>query len=138
MSRRARVELLRPAGGREIEAVRIRLDDARTEAAAEVWADHDLDESGTRLGEGLPGRLVAGDRSLFLIDVRTPAEYAAPHIAGAVNVALPDSGAFIEPCSAWTVVLYSTGMTHPAQARDTLARLGRPNVLTLTEGGRGR
>jgi len=80
----------------------------------------------------------AGDRSLSLFDVRTPAEYAAPHIAGAVNVALPDSGAFIEPCSAWTVVLYSTGMTHPAQARDTLARLGRPNVLTLTEGGRGR
>ena len=33
-----------------------------------------------------------------------------------------------------TVVLYSNGMTHPAQARDSLKRLGHENVFILTDG----
>jgi len=84
--------------------------------------------------EDLADRLMAEDPSLLLIDVRTPAEYAASHIAGAVNVALADLIAYIEPYPDRTVVLYSTGMTHPAQARDALARLGRANVFILTDG----
>ena len=33
-----------------------------------------------------------------------------------------------------TIVLYSNGMVHPAQARDSLVRLGFENVLFLTDG----
>ena len=35
------------------------------------------------------------------------------------------------------MVLYSNGMTHPAQARDALARLGFRNVYILTDGLQG-
>jgi thiosulfate/3-mercaptopyruvate sulfurtransferase len=35
------------------------------------------------------------------------------------------------------IVLYSNGMTHPAQARDSLARLGFPHVYILTDGLNG-
>ena len=36
-----------------------------------------------------------------------------------------------------TIVLYSNGMTHPAQARDALARLGFTNAYLLTDGLQG-
>ena len=35
------------------------------------------------------------------------------------------------------IVLYSNGMTHPAQARDALARMGFQNVFMLTDGLQG-
>jgi len=34
-------------------------------------------------------------------------------------------------------VLYSNGMTHPAQARDALARMGFANAYLLTDGLQG-
>lgn len=35
------------------------------------------------------------------------------------------------------IVLYSNGITHPAQARDALARMGFTNACLLTDGLQG-
>ncbi|HQN18747.1 MAG TPA: rhodanese-like domain-containing protein, partial [Syntrophobacteraceae bacterium] len=75
--------------------------------------------------EALADRIMAGDPTLYVVDIRTPSEFTAFHLKGAVNIAaadLPDSLA--EAKNKGTIVLYSNGMTHPAQARDALARLG--------------
>jgi len=53
---------------------------------------------------------MAGDASLLLVDIRTPAEFAAFHIRGAVNVAAADLPGFLEPRkNKGTVVLCSNG-----------------------------
>jgi thiosulfate/3-mercaptopyruvate sulfurtransferase len=86
----------------------------------------------------LADRLMAGDAGLLLVDIRTPAEFAAFHIRPAVNVAAADLPAFLAPHkNQGTIVLYSNGMTHPAQARDALARLGFNNAYLLTDGLQG-
>jgi len=73
----------------------------------------------------LADRLMAGDPGLLLVDIRTPGEFAAFHIRGAVNVAAPDLPEYLGPHrDKGTIVLYSNGMTHPAQARDALAWAG--------------
>ena len=88
--------------------------------------------------EELADRLVERDPSLFLVDVRTPAEFQAFHLPGAVNVALPDLPTVLAPRKdQGIIVLYSNGMTHPAQARDALARLGYRNVYLLSDGLEG-
>ncbi|HNV68329.1 MAG TPA: rhodanese-like domain-containing protein [Candidatus Ozemobacteraceae bacterium] len=85
--------------------------------------------------EELADRLMAGDAGLYLVDVRSPAEYAAYHLPGAVNLSLPDlPTALAARRNQGTIVLYSNGMTHPAQARDVLQRQGYQNVYLLTEG----
>ncbi|HPO13913.1 MAG TPA: rhodanese-like domain-containing protein [Candidatus Hydrogenedentes bacterium] len=85
--------------------------------------------------EDLADRLLAGDSSLALIDIRTPGEFAAFHIRTAVNVAMADLPAYMASHAAnKTAVLYSNGMTHPAQARDALDRMGYSNVYLLTDG----
>lgn len=85
--------------------------------------------------EELADRLLAGDREILLVDVRPPEEHAAFHLPGAINLELPQ---LVEGLAPWrnrgTIVLYSNGMTHPAQARDALARLGFENVVFLTDG----
>jgi len=88
--------------------------------------------------EELADRLMAGERGLLLIDVRTPGEYTAFHLRGAVNVPITELDAYLSPRkNQGLVVLYSNGMTHPAQARDALARLGHRNVYLLTDGLKG-
>jgi len=48
---------------------------------------------------------------------------------------MPDLPAALEGKeSEGLIVLYSNGMTHPAQARDALARMGYTNVYILTDG----
>lgn len=85
--------------------------------------------------EELADRLLAGDPSLLLVDVRPAVEYAAFHLRGAVNILLPDLPSALEPYrQSHVIVLYSNGMTHPAQARDALARLGFARVYLLTDG----
>jgi 3-mercaptopyruvate sulfurtransferase SseA/uncharacterized membrane protein YedE/YeeE len=85
--------------------------------------------------EELADRLLSGDPGFLVVDVRPPGEYAGFHIRGAVNVPLEDLPAYLEPWKdSGTIVLYSNGMTHPAQARDALARLGYRNVFHLTDG----
>ncbi|MBM3858140.1 MAG: sulfurtransferase [Verrucomicrobia bacterium] len=86
----------------------------------------------------LADRLMAGDASLLVVDIRTPAEFAAFHIRTAVNVVAADLTEFLAPHkNRGIIVLYSNGMTHPAQARDALARLGFNNAYILTDGLRG-
>jgi len=88
--------------------------------------------------EELADRLLAGERDLLVADVRSPAEYAAFHIRGAIHVALPDLPETLAPHkNRGTIVLYSNGMTHPAQARDVLSQLGYRNAYLLTDGLQG-
>lgn len=96
-------------------------------AAVEAGEDH-LEP------EELADRLLAGDRSLLPVDIRTSGEYAAFHIRGAANVAMADLPGYVSGHRDKTVVLYSNGMTHPAQARDALSRMGYRNVYILTDG----
>ncbi len=88
--------------------------------------------------DDLADRLMAGGAGLLLVDIRTPSEFTAFHIRGAVNVAAADLPEFLSPHkNKGTIVLYSNGMTHPAQARDALARLGFTNAYLLTDGLQG-
>ncbi|MCR4413413.1 MAG: rhodanese-like domain-containing protein [Thermoguttaceae bacterium] len=97
-------------------------------AAVEAGEDHIEPEE-------LADRLMAGDKTLVLVDIRTPAEFAAFHIPGAVNVSVSELPDYLAPHkNQGTIVLYSNGMTHPAQARDALARLGFNNAYLLTDG----
>ncbi len=86
----------------------------------------------------LADRLLGGDASIMLVDIRTPGEFAQFHIRSAVNVQPADlSAALASKKNQGQIVLYSNGMTHPAQARDSLARLGFGNVYQLTDGLEG-
>lgn len=88
--------------------------------------------------EELADRLMAGDATLVVVDVRPPQEFHRFHIRGARNVALAELAEALEPHrNQGTIVLYSNGMTHPAQARDSLLRQGYQNVLILTDGLQG-
>jgi thiosulfate/3-mercaptopyruvate sulfurtransferase len=82
--------------------------------------------------------LMTGDASLLVVDIRTRSEFDAFHIRGAVNVAAADLPEFLGPHKTKSkVVLYSNGMTHTAQARDALARMGFTNTYLLTDGLQG-
>ncbi len=85
--------------------------------------------------EELADYLISGAPGIWVIDVRPSQEYRQFHIRGAVNIQLPDLPVFAEKNkSAQKIVLYSNGMTHPAQARDALFRMGFANVFILTDG----
>lgn len=88
--------------------------------------------------EELADRLMTGEEGLVLVDVRPAAEFATFHIPGAINVLLPDLPQALAPHrNTGIIVLYSNGMTHPAQARDALFRLGFGNAYMLTDGLQG-
>lgn len=88
--------------------------------------------------EQLAGWLMAGKQDLTLVDIRTAEEFQSFHLRGAVNVALPDLPGYLTPHkNKGTIVLYSNGMTHPAQGVDALRSLGFQNVYLLTDGLRG-
>jgi 3-mercaptopyruvate sulfurtransferase SseA len=73
-----------------------------------------------------------------VVDIRPEEEFAAFHIRGAVNVQLPALLEFLTPYkNHGLIVLYSNGMTHPAQARDSLFRQGFRNAYFLTDGLQG-
>ncbi len=86
----------------------------------------------------LADRLLAGDKSIKLVDIRTPKEFGQFHIRSAVNIPVEDlPGALVPYKHQGLIVLYSNGMTHPAQARDSLFRMGFDNVYFLTDGLEG-
>lgn len=88
--------------------------------------------------EELADLLLAGGKDLTVVDVRSTEEFQVFAIRGAINVQLPDLAARLGPPGrVGKVVLYSNGMTHPAQARDALARLGYTQVFLLTDGLEG-
>ena len=85
--------------------------------------------------EELADRLLAGDPDLLLVDVRPAAEFNAFHIRGAQNVVLNELETYLQPYqNRGLIVLYSNGMTHPAQARDYLFSRGFQNAYILTDG----
>ncbi len=85
--------------------------------------------------EELADRLLQADPTLRVVDIRPAAEYQRFHIRGALNVPMSDLVTALQPYQQSNViVLYSNGMTHPAQARDILARLGFAHVVILTDG----
>ncbi len=72
------------------------------------------------------------------MDVRPAAEFNAFHIRGALNVPLAQLAEALQPHkNKGLIALYSNGMTHPAQARDSLQRQGFSNVYLLTDGLQG-
>jgi 3-mercaptopyruvate sulfurtransferase SseA/uncharacterized membrane protein YedE/YeeE len=85
--------------------------------------------------EVLADLLYHADPGVAVVDVRPEEEFAGFHIRGAVNVQLPDLPEFMKQNKdRRMVVLYSNGMIHPAQARDSLFRMGYKNVYILTDG----
>ncbi len=85
--------------------------------------------------EDLAAALYNRDPAFLAVDIRPGEEYNAFHIRGAVQVDMPDLPAFVSSHADKTrIVLYSNGMIHPAQARDSLYRLGFRNVFILTDG----
>ena len=81
---------------------------------------------------------MAGEPDLVVVDVRPAAEFNAFHIRGALNVPLAQLAEALQPHkNKGLIVLYSNGMTHPAQARDSLQRQGFGNVYLLTDGLQG-
>jgi len=86
----------------------------------------------------LANRLLAGDPSIMLVDIRTPAEFTQFHIRSAINIQVADLPiSLAQHKNKGLIVLYSNGMTHPAQAHDSLFRLGFKNVYFLTDGLEG-
>jgi 3-mercaptopyruvate sulfurtransferase SseA len=83
----------------------------------------------------LASALYNRDPGVLAVDIRPIEEFKAFHIRGAVQVDMPDLPAFVSAHADKTrIVLYSNGMVHPAQARDSLYRSGARNVFILTDG----
>ena len=107
------------------------MDEARLLSSVEAAEDH------IEPGE-LADRLLAGEPGLVVVDVRPEQEYQAFHLRGALNIPLAELPRQLAPYqNQGLIVLYSNGMTHPAQARDSLSRLGFTNVYLLTDGLNG-
>ncbi len=88
--------------------------------------------------EELADRLMSGEPDLVVIDLRPAEEFNAFHIRGAIKVPLTQLPATLQSYkNKGVIVLYSNGMTHPAQARDSLQRQGFDNVYMLTDGLKG-
>jgi 3-mercaptopyruvate sulfurtransferase SseA len=85
--------------------------------------------------EEMADRLMRGKPGLLVVDIRPAEEYADFHIRGAVNIPMSDLPEVLAGReNKGIIVLYSDGMTHPAQARDALYRMGFTNVYMLTDG----
>jgi len=85
--------------------------------------------------EELADRLMGREPGLMVVDIRSAEEYAEFHIHGAVHMSMADLPEFLAGGeNQGIIVLYSNGMTHPAQVRDALFRMGFKNVYILTDG----
>lgn len=88
--------------------------------------------------EDLAQRLIVNESGLLVVDTRSAAEFNRFHIRSAVNIPLQSLFEGLIPFkNRGMIVLYSTGMTHPAQARDLLHLQGFDNVYNLTDGING-
>ncbi len=88
--------------------------------------------------EELADHLLRGNTKLLLVDIRPAEEYQAFHLKGALNLPLNQlAEALTSYKNKELIVLYSNGMTHPAQARDSLYRQGYRNIYILTDGLKG-
>lgn len=79
-------------------------------------------------------RLAAGDSSLVVLDVRTPQEFAAGHVPGAINVPytyLPASIASIEGAADKDIVLYCETGVRAERAASRFKEHGFTRLLHL-------
>lgn len=75
--------------------------------------------------------------ALLIIDVRSPEEYAAGHVTGAVNIPVDDLAAHLDDLKGQTVVSYCN-MYHPGHSRGERAAdfLGSKGIdACVLEGG---
>jgi thiosulfate/3-mercaptopyruvate sulfurtransferase len=88
--------------------------------------------------EELADRMLRHESGLIVVDIRPVTEYMDYHLPNALNIQMKDlHQALVRYKNAGTIVLYSNGMTHPVQARDSLYRNGYNNVFILTDGING-
>ncbi|KKR96833.1 MAG: Rhodanese domain repeat protein [Candidatus Uhrbacteria bacterium GW2011_GWF2_41_16] len=87
--------------------------------------------------EELAQRIIQG-QDIIVVDVRPADEYNKFHIRNAMNIPLEALHQELDSFKNKSmIILYSNGMTHPAQARDSLYRSGFTNVYLLTDGLNG-
>jgi rhodanese-related sulfurtransferase len=96
--------------------------------AAEIDAERDHISA-----PDLAGRIVRGDRALRIFDLRSNAEFEQFHIPSARLASLGELARDTFPPEA-TIVLYSGGGAHAAQAWMLLRMRGYRNVFFLREG----
>lgn len=85
--------------------------------------------------EALAELLMAGREGVQVIDLRSPAEFAAFHIRGAQNVPLEQlAGGLARVPRNKLVILYSNGTTHAAQAWVMVKEAGLEDIRVLTDG----
>ncbi|MHC4432878.1 MAG: DUF6691 family protein [Planctomycetota bacterium] len=88
--------------------------------------------------EDLADRILRQERGLVVVDIRPTVEYMDYHLPNALNIPMAELHQALAPYkNVGTIVLYSNGMTHPAQARDSLYRSGYTNAYMLTDGLNG-
>jgi len=79
-------------------------------------------------------RLAWGDRSLVVLDVRTPAEYAEGHVPGALNIPHTELGARVAELSearARDIVVYCRSGNRTKQALKLLGEAGFTRLFHL-------
>lgn len=82
----------------------------------------------------LGARIAWADRSLVVLDVRTPAEFAEGHLPGAINIPHTELAARIgelEGARDRDIVVYCRTGNRSAQALETLGKSGFKHVLHL-------
>lgn len=85
-------------------------------------------------GAGLQARIEKKDPELVILDVRTPAEFAAGHVPGARNVPHDQVASKLEELAASrdkTVVLYCRSGRRSGMAAETLRSAGFGKLLQL-------
>ena len=88
--------------------------------------------------EELADRMLRQEPGLVVVDIRPVVEYLDYHLPNALNIQMKDVHQILLPYkNIGTIVLYSNGMTHPVQARDSLFRSGYTNAYILTDGLNG-
>jgi len=88
--------------------------------------------------EELADRMLRQEPGLVVVDIRPVVEYLDYHLPHALNIQMKDlHQSLLQYKNIGTIVLYSNGMTHPVQARDSLYRSGYANAYILTDGLNG-
>ncbi len=88
--------------------------------------------------EELADRMIKQEPGLIVVDIRPTVEYMDYHLPNALSIQMKDLHQILLLYkNVGTIVLYSNGMTHPVQARDSLYRSGYLNTYILTDGLNG-